>query len=275
LPGWSRETLEEAILQLEEKKEEIIHKQWSKENILNELVSLRLFPSVSFALESALISLIDPLEEHAVSVGALFMGSSIEILEQADQREQEGYTTAKVKIGSLSWKEAEDVIGKLLQRFRLRIDVNRGWKALDALAFFNQFSLDAVEYVEEPFDDPLLLREFTHPLAIDESFPKILSLEELEKIPMLRSIIYKPTIQGGMANCFPLVNWAQSRGIDVVIGGSFESELGLMQAASLAYRLSLKKAVGIGTYCFLQNKNQLLSISEGILYIPGKLLKPR
>ncbi len=248
LPKWSRETLEDAIEQIRLRKEELVSFDWNGDTFLNQLKLLDLLPSVSFGLESALFSILDPLPEFSIPTSALLMGSREEILSQAALRLEEGFTSAKLKVSNLKFDEAAELIHRLKDKFRLRIDVNRAWTTEDSLRFFSQFSLDTFDYVEEPFQNHHDLSQFLHPLAVDESFPQDLSLSELESLPTLKALIYKPTIQGGMLGCLPLLEWAKKRGISLVLSSSFESDLGLAQIAALAHRLSLSSPVGIGTY---------------------------
>ncbi len=252
LPKWSRETLECSIRQFHEKKGEIRYIDWVLQNCFVELAKLQLLPALSFGLESALLSLLDPLAEGVPLLrSALFMGTPVEILEQAKLREEEGYTSAKLKVSNLLPEEAKQLIMQLKDRFHLRIDVNRAWTTRDSLQFFSQFPLDTFDYVEEPFQDPLDLAQFSHPLAVDESFPKDFSLADLEKLPTFKALIYKPTIQGGILEALPLHEWATRRGIALVASSSFESDLGLASVASMAHRLSLTSPVGIGTSHFI------------------------
>src|ERR1700733_571896 len=154
LPNWSRETIEDSLLLLNQKKEEIIKIDWIGRFCLKQIEELKLFPSAQFGLESALLSILASLPEHHVPTSALLMGSPEEILFQAKLRQDEGYTPAKIKVSSLSFKEAAEVIHALKDRFRLRIDVNRAWNTQDSLQFFAQFPTNAFDYVEEPFQDP-------------------------------------------------------------------------------------------------------------------------
>lgn len=181
------------------------------------------------------------------------MGSPAEIFEQAALRHKEGYTSAKLKVCNLSFEEASQIIHQLKDLFRLRIDVNRAWKTEESLRFFAQFPLDTFDYVEEPFQNPNDLAQFPHPLAIDESFPQDLSLQQLESLPTLKALIYKPTIQGGLLGALSLNEWANKRGIALVLSSSFESDLGLAHVASIAKRLALVAPVGIGTYHYLKD----------------------
>lgn len=278
LPKWSFETLEDCISQFRKKIAEIENSEWTDSNWQNKLSALNLYPSLSFGFESALLSLLSPLpKELSFSTSALLMGSPQEILKQAAQRSKEGFTYAKLKVSHLDFKTAESLIVKLKDVFRLRIDVNRAWDTLDSLRFFSKFSLDAFDYVEEPFKNPLDLERFEHPLAVDESFQKDLSLDQLEKLPSLKALIYKPTIQGGVLQCFPLHNWAQKKGISLVLSSCFESDLALSHVASLAHRLSIKTASGIGTYYYLKDTISLhpLKFSGSIVHIPDKIQPKR
>lgn len=252
LPNWSKETLQQSLQQLQEKKSLILAVDWTIDNCLENLRTLNLYPSLAFGLESALLSILSPLpEEEERATSALLMGSPAEILRLADLREGEGFSSAKLKVGHLPFETAFDLIGRLKSRFSLRIDVNRAWETEESLAFFKQFPIDSFDYVEEPFKDPHALAEFEHPLAIDESYPTDLSLDFIEHLPTVKALIYKPTMQGGWLHLEPLKRWADARGISIVLSSSFESRVGLSHIASLAQRLSLKAPMGLGTLPYM------------------------
>lgn len=276
LPKWSHETLDDSMQQLNQKQQEIMKVDWTVHNYLQEIGKLNLLPSVSFGLESALLSILNPIFGHTVSTSALLMGSSQEIMQQAAIRYREGYTSAKLKVSNLNFEEVIQIIYQLKDKFRLRIDVNRAWKTSESLRFFEQFPLDTFDYVEEPFQDPNDLLVFPHPLAVDESFPQDLSLDQLESLPTLKALIYKPTIQGGLLSCLPLLEWANKRGIELVLSSSFESDLGLAYIASTAYRLSLLSPIGIGTYYYLNKHicSPALQFSRSFVHIPAQI-KPK
>lgn len=273
LPKWSQETLAEALRQLEQKKPQVLELIWTENNCFEELSKLSLLPSVLFGVESAILSLLKPLSEYSLPISALLMGMPQEILGQARLRKKEGYSSAKLKVSNLSFDEAEDIILQLKDVFCLRVDVNRAWSTNDSLHFFSQFPLDAFDYVEEPFRDPRDLARFSHPLAVDESFPNDLSLEQLEALPTLKALIYKPTIQGGMLSCIPLYEWSKSKGIDLVLSSCFESDIGLAHIVSIAHRLSLSTHVGIGTYNYLDEHVSAcpLTIANGMVHISGSI----
>jgi O-succinylbenzoate synthase len=242
LPGRSRESYKQALEELHTLKQI----EWSQENCLDQLDQLTLLPSVEFGLESALLSWVDPLELQPIRMSALFKGPPEEIRLAATLRRQEGYSSAKLKVSQLSFSQAKTLIEELSD-FSLRIDVNRAWEKEESLQFFSQFPLDRFEFVEEPFSNPHDLIHFTHPLGVDESFPHDLSLEDLEALPTLKTLVYKPTLQGGLLHARPLYAWAKERGIDVVLSSSFETPLGLRAIAVLAQRLGITTSLGLGT----------------------------
>lgn len=272
LPNWSKETEHDTIKNLNEKKEKILKVNWTARDCLNELQKLNLLPALSFGLESALLSLLKPLPPFTVASSALLMGSPFEILEQA--KKCEGYTTAKLKVGNLTFDEAASLIDRLKNKFRLRIDVNRAWKTADSIVFFSQYPLDTFDYVEEPFQNPHDLAHFNHPLAVDESFPDDLSLKDLESLPTLKALIYKPTIQGGMLGCIPLCEWAESKRVQIVVSSAFESDIGVAHVASIAHRLSLTSPAGLGTYHFLKDTISIypLQFSPSQAAIPSQII---
>ena len=274
LPGWSKETYKEALNQLLEKKKAILDISWEAANFSQKLASLNLFPSVIFGLESALLSLLAPLPKQTVATSALLMGTVDEILKLASLRLKEGFTSAKLKVSNMRLQEAEQVIWNLKDKFRLRIDVNRAWETEESLRFFSQFSQDAFDYVEEPFANPYDLNEFSHPLAVDESFPHDLSLKQLESLTPLKAVIYKPTLQGGLTNFTQLYEWAKEKKVEVVLSSSFESDIGIASIASLAHRYSLLLPVGIGTYHYLKEKlcAPPLQFSNSTISIPAHLI---
>lgn len=271
LPNWSRETLDDCLEELRRMQPKVMAIDWTSQSLLQEFTQLKLLPALSFGLESALFALLDPLPEHYVPTSALLMGTIKEILARAEQRYDEGYTSAKLKVNHLSFEEAAHVIHQLKEIFRLRIDVNRAWSTSESLSFFSQFPLNTFDYVEEPFQNPHDLAQFPHPLAIDESFPQDLTLEELETFPTLKALIYKPTIQGGMLHCTALHDWATKRGLSLVLSSSFESDLGLAHVASIAHRLSITAPTGIGTYHYLSNHISNMRFSDSIACIPSKI----
>lgn len=273
LPQFSQESLNEALHQLVQKKEDILKIDWNLQTYSSTIHQIKLYPSVEFGLESAILSILENNITGRASISALLMGSQEEILELAEKRLCEGYRSAKLKVSQLTFSDAFEIIHALKDKFHLRIDVNRAWETEESLRFFSEFPKDAFEYVEEPFKNPNDLIHFSHPLAIDESFPHHFTLEQLAKLPQLRALIYKPSIQGGEYQCSLLKKWTDSKDVSLIFSSSFESDIGLAQIALMAQRLSIVSPIGIGTYHYLAShlSAQPLQIQEAQLNVTGKI----
>ncbi len=238
LPGWSKETLDQAINQL----------VWLKTHVKNldsleDFEKIDLLPSVLFGINSA-YSQCESSSPISIDVCSFLRGTPLEILEQALQSEESGFSFAKLKVGSLSLHKAYDLIIKLKDRFRLRIDVNKSWNTEDSLSFFSEFPKDAFDYVEEPLQNLERLEQFPIPFTIDESFSEHLPYP----LPNLKGVIFKPTIRGWLSNFSLIKKWVKEKNIDLVLGSTFESDVGLAGIVHLANQLGVKSPLGIGTY---------------------------
>lgn len=227
LPGYSKESLSEALEQLHQIKAG--HQ-------------LKYLPSVEFGLL--------PLPQEPLSwpVSVLLRGSVAEILKQAEQFA--GFTSAKVKVGNLSLKDAIHVVKALKDRFRLRVDVNQKWTLEEALTFCSHFQPEDFDYLEDPLQNEEELSQFPFPLALDFSSSSI--------IP--KAQVWKPTVRG-----VPLAS------PNLVLSSVFESGLGLGRIVQLAYFLKLPPVpIGLGTYHSLTEDllEEPLVFSQGMVHIP-------
>lgn len=199
LPGYSKETLEEA-------KEEILR------NLPNLPDAKPTLPSVQFGLFAASKPLsLNPLR---VPISAL-------------NHPKLGCNTLKLKVKNLSLTEAIELVKKYLGKYRLRIDCNRSWTLSQALFFASHFSRTDFEYLEEPtqtFEElELFSKKTLFPIALDESLRENVPYGQ---IPTLQAFIVKPTLMGIIPKLPPE--------IPVVFSSSYESSLGLLQIARLA-----------------------------------------
>lgn len=208
LPGFSSETFEEA-------KEESIN------CIIKEATPT--LPSVRFGFSSAQKSL------QSVHLPLASLGPKI------------GFSTWKLKLGNMSFKEGVQFTNKCLGKASLRLDFNRKWSLENALRFTSLFKPDDFEYLEEPVPTKDLV-QFSKisqfPIALDESI-----YLDWKKIPSLKAIVVKPTVVGSIPKI--------PASLKLVLSSSYESGLGLLHIAKLA---SQKVAVGLDTYdAFTQN----------------------
>jgi O-succinylbenzoate synthase len=236
LPSWSGETIDELYAQAE-RLIPFLQKGLS--------LSEPLLPSLAFALDAAFYYLENyPLPSLSFSICALLSGSEADILKKADRVEKEGYSHAKLKIKGHSLPQLKQLISKLKNRFRLRIDCNRAWDLPTALSFFSDFALDDFDYIEEPLQNLEQLPLFSHPFSLDESLRDSFDAQWLS-LPLLRAFIIKPTLMGGYDQIAPFL----SLGKPLVFSSSFESAIGLRQILYLAHRCnSLSLPLGLDTF---------------------------
>lgn len=268
LTGWSKESLESCLKQLGHKRKEIQKIVWDRENCIFQIRDLNLFPSVSFALESALLDLIDPLPLYRVPVAALLMGSCEAILHQSQERWKEGFRVAKLKIGSLTLEEATFLLDQLKSKFYFRIDINCRWPKEEVERFCSSICIDQLDYIEDPSPNFESLRQFQHPFALDEKV--WLNIQNLPSFSHLKAVIYKPSVWGGLSTAIPFYRWAQERGVQFVLSSCFESAVGLAHIASMSYRLSLPHPIGLGTYHYLPltERKRLNFVSSTLVISP-------
>lgn len=219
LPGRSQETSEEALLQLVA--------------VLRGEKPLDLYPSVSFALATALKNLDFP----PIPVCAFLSGSKQEIEEKALLAQHKGFSSAKVKISQLSLEDAFSVLNRLRKMFSLRVDANQCFSFKEAMRFFGQFAFHAFDFIEEPTWETARLAEFSHPFGLDETMEKNPDFA-FEDLVNCKAIIVKPMIQGFFTTK-KLMKQAEKNTIKLIFSSSYESGLGLMQIASLAAQTKL------------------------------------
>lgn len=252
LPERSRESLLQAMNQLQENQTRLTSIEWNETSFLEQLAELHLLPSVAFALESALFTIFTPQTSYSVDVAALLMGNSLkQILTIATERKKDGFTLAKLKIGNLPPADALTAINELKGMFKLRIDVNSRWSLSDSIRFFSQFPIETFDYIEDPVPSIDELRHFPYPIAVEEPISKGIPLALLETIPTLKAVYYKPTVQSGYLAGLRFKQWADKRGVAFILSSSIESDIGHYHLVATAGRLKVTSAIGIGTYHYL------------------------
>ncbi len=258
LPGFSKEAMDETLTQITTAIQ------------AGEDAELELFPSVSFGVESAYLSLmasrnqcdinqvIVPTAPISIPVNALLFGDKKQVLTQAKLAKSKGYSCFKVKIGQRSYLKdvaiVKDLAHYLGDASQIRLDVNRKWDIETALAFSKGISDLNIEYIEEPVNHPKHLLAFSessdHPIAIDET---ILDLNNLPLLglPYIKAVIIKPTLIGGTHACLELAQDALSNDKKVIFTSSFESGLGHLIIGHLASTVSPDTHHGLSTLEYL------------------------
>lgn len=247
LPGFSKETLHDCMEELRGEKA----------------------PSSSTRFALSCLNL--PRKPVSVPVCGLLTGSVDEILAKAEKRCS--CTHVKVKIGHLPLKTAIELTEHLLTfPFRLRIDINRKYSALDAITFGKRFAKDSFDYIEEPMPLFTQCSEFflqTHqPFAFDESLREK-PLDALLQTKGLKQLVIKPTLQGSAEELQQIIDSARKAGIECTLSSSFESSLGLTHIAQLNEAFHLPSPPGLDTLPEIDTISPSATIEEGKFSHPG------
>lgn len=247
LPGFSLETLEDTLKQLKTIKQKLMTTWWTV-GVLHHLSNLGLYPSVYFAVETALLELLAPVEEaHPVKKYGLLFGSPDEIYARAGEIKNEGIEHVKIKLGHFKPKNAHQIVQKLSETFRLRIDLNRKWDFEETMRFCGSYPQDFFDYIEEPATCPEDLLKFTYPYAIDETLRDIKDLAPFTKMSNLKAFILKPTMT------YPITPYL-NLGPEVVLTSSFESPVGIRQIENMVHHLGLTETKhGLDTLRYFEN----------------------
>ena len=274
LPGFSRESVEEAVAELMAwagrlRGTRFLFRGDSLESWLEHEPAAAMSPSVRFGLETALANLSRRMEDRsaaelacfdgAVPVNGLLAGSREQVLADARRLRDGGCRAVKLKVGSRPVAEDVDltsvvrsVIGDGME---LRLDANRSWSLEQAVEFGRAVGDTNIEYLEEPLRAPAHLADFFDatgiPVALDESLLE-LRPDDLDGRPEVGAVVLKPTLLGGIARAREWVTKALALNVRPVVSGCFESGVGLLALAGFVWA-STGDAVpaGLDTYRWL------------------------
>ena len=292
LPCLSSETLTDAIKQLQSIKPKLLNQSIpAKVEHLNGrfekwLGPFKLYPSVRFGLEMAVLNLIAQERKTSVShlinknahadvfVNGLLTGTKNEVLKEARELLQNGFTAFKLKVGRGSVESDIEKIKALNELMRdkalLRLDANQAWALKSAIQLGEKIGCAAVEYIEEPLKSIGAIPEFYArtliPVALDESL-LVINTRNIKYIDGVDVIVFKPTMFGSIEKAWALIKQSQNLGMKVVISSSYETSLGIIFLAHLSACLLRETPVGLDTLKFF--KNDLLTDKVKIKH--GKL----
>jgi O-succinylbenzoate synthase len=283
LPGFSRETLDEAADQLMDASESMAATGRSPSQDTPSILHPETVASVCFAIELATLNLnaarrgvsalelLDPNAGGLVPINGLLSGQANEVVAASRRMRDAGYRTVKLKVGSLpveaDAERVREVSGILGDRVSLRLDANRAWSFDEAMAFANATREVRIEYIEEPLADAALLPRFADesgmPVALDESLVDK-KPEELSRHGYARAVVLKPTLLGGISHTLRMAEEAHRLGMTPVISSAYEAGIGTLGLISLSAATGGAPA-GLDTY---------RRIAEDTLIPPPELHSP-
>lgn len=238
LPGLHKETLEDAIFQLQQIKPPVISL-----DCLDSICS-----SARTALEMAMFDLrlqsqkaFDKFRNLTLPVNGLVMAQDTDLFDAVDVLIAEGYISIKIKVGRQPLAKDIETIQRLKElvgtRATIRLDANRLWTLDQAVEFCNQVTPDRIEYIEEPLADisqyPFFFDSTDMPVAFDETLVEK-GVEELDHLDKVKAFILKPSLLGGLSLTGQFIALAFENDIMPVMSCTFPSDLSLRSFALFA-----------------------------------------
>lgn len=265
-------------------------------SILTQLKSLIPFelPSIRFALESAILDLINGGKKHILGNdfyrgeksipinGLIWMGQKDFMLEQINEKLDQGFDCIKIKIGAIDFQHELDLLDYIRSRFSkeiitLRVDANGAFSkenALDKLQELAKFDLHSIEQpiAAGNWDEmKKLCVESPLPIALDEELIGVKNKAEVLDAIQPQYIILKPTLLGGILETKEWIKLAEKRKIGWWMTSALESNIGLNAITQLADSLNAAIPQGLGTGKLYENNLESpLEINRGqIRYNPS------
>ena len=187
--------------QIESKLEEVCA---NPKLFINDLSSIKDFPSIRFGLEMACFDLkncggqnyygsFDSIEIN----GLIWMGNPDFMMGQVEQKLDEGWTCIKLKIGALDFDSELDILRSIRSRFsrdelELRVDINGAFTENDVREKLNRLAEFDLHSIEQPIQPGQwdLLAELCEsspiPIALDEELIPLIN--DAERIEMLENV---------------------------------------------------------------------------------------
>ncbi len=249
LPGFSREPLSEAYLQLTTLLSEYDDLEWEAVRKKHSLL-----PSVNFALYC--LSL--PNQSISAPLSGFVYLPRFE--EEIPRLQSLGIKEAKIKIPSLPFSETIPLLKQSLQASNnsiyFHLDINRRWSLKEWREFEETFPKGAFHYIEEPVRREDLsfsmIKNSQHPVSLDESIREDFSLLELDP--------YCQVIKPMMESFSPL---STER---FAISSSFETSVGTKALCSIHQKTSSKFKLGVDTLRYLESTLFPYQIDKGLIH---------
>jgi o-succinylbenzoate synthase len=244
-------------------------------------------PSIKFGLETAILDLINGGKKKILGQdffegnrtipinGLIWMGEKDFMLEQINEKFEQGFDCIKMKIGAIDFKQELELLTYIRERYSkdqitLRVDANGAFSPEEALAKLHELAEFDLHSIEQPiaagnWEAMRKLCEATPlPIALDEELIGVENKGELLDAIRPQHIILKPTLLGGILETKEWITLAEERNIGWWMTSALESNIGLNAIAQLADSLGASIPQGLGTGKLYQNNlKSPLEIDQG------------
>ena len=168
-----------------------------------------------------------------------------EMVRDALEAVAEGYTALKLKVGNdpaLDIARVRAIREAVGSGTKIRLDANQGWSAKEAVRIINRLEADGldIELIEQPVKahDVAGLKYVTErvdtDIMADESAFGAFEVFQLLSQRACDLINIKLMKAGGLHNALKIAHFAETMGVQCMMGCMLESKIGITAAASLA-----------------------------------------
>lgn len=295
LPGLSLDHRPDLEQKLQEVSQKINRAEVSLgfEDALPDELNLTEWPSLRFALETALLDLkcggrrllyknaFVKAEEGIAINGLIWMGDKSFMQKQIKDKLTEGYTCLKLKIGSLDFESELEILQQIREAagaedLTIRVDANGAFQVREAFTKLERLAKYAIHSIEQPIkqgqtDEMAQLCAFTPvPIALDEELIGIYTREAKRKLLQdikPQYIILKPTLTGGMQESAEWIKIAEQQETGWWVTSALESNVGLNAISQFTGNYTTELPQGLGTgQLYKNNISSPLSIEQGKLW---------
>jgi o-succinylbenzoate synthase len=277
----------------EQKIKEIVKGVNSAEynDLVNLAGSLQNYPSVRFALETAILDLRNGgkreifhndffnLNKPIKINGLVWMGNKEFMKAQIIEKLNAGFDTIKLKIGAIDFDHEIELLNYIRKQFSaqeigLRVDANGAFSpdsALEKLKVLSEYEIHSIE-------QPIKVNQWEEMAELCEKTPISIALDEelisnsdkkLELLQAIRPqfIILKPSLIGGFLGTKEWIETAESLGINWWITSALESNIGLNAICQFTAEYDNALPQGLGTGKLYDNNfSSPLEIKSGEIY---------
>lgn len=258
-------------------------------------------PSVQFALEQALLDLknngdkilfpskFTQGQELIRTNGLIWMGEPDYMIDQINEKINNGFRCIKLKIGSLDFEDEFKIIEQIrevfgYQELEIRLDANGAFHFDDAVEILDRLAPLEIHSIEQPIKsgqwEEMADLCSTSPIsiALDEDCIGAISKEDKEDIldninPAF--VILKPSLLGGFQQSEEWIELAEQRDIGWWVTSALESNLGLNAIAQWTFTKQNPIHQGLGTGQLFSNnfESPLYLDTENLMFDPSKTWK--
>lgn len=292
IPGLSRET-EEAVDQKIGELCAILQQAG-----LSAVPDLTDYPSLAFGLETALLdkktggkrelfeSDFTKGRSYIRINGLIWMGSVEFLLEQVEEKLNQGFRCLKLKIGSLHTADEIRVLHQIRSRFKageleIRVDANGAFEAgtvMEVLKRLAELEIHSIEQPIKPGHWEEMERICLHsPVAVALDEDLLGNPSRKDKLALISAVhpqylVLKPGLLGGFQQAEEYISLAGKENIGWWVTSALESNIGLNAIAQWTYTLNSPLAQGLGTGMLYRDNIQcpLALDGEKMFYHPSR-----